>query len=167
MTRPVINDPADEAGAPPKRIVIGLGNRFRQDDAAGLVVACRLRERVPHTVTVVEHDGDPLDLLPLWTGQDLAILIDALNVPGEAGKIRRFDPDVDLPPNRESIVSSHGHSLWDACELASLLRSQPGRTLIFAIAGERFGYGEQLSPEVEHAVDAVLSRILTTLSEFE
>ena len=145
-------------------IVIGLGNRFRQDDAVGLIVAQRIQERVQSTVRVIEHAGDPLDLLTIWSGYELAILIDALNLPGAPGKIRRFDPDIDLPPRRETIFSSHGHSLWDAFELANLLGQRPERALVFAISGNRFDYGEDLSPEVEQAIESTIACVLATLS---
>ena len=123
------------AASTPRVLVIGLGNRFRQDDAVGLLVAKRLREIDSSHVEVIEHEGDPLDLLPLWTRRDLAIVIDALNLPGNLGQIYQFDPDVDTPPNRETAVSSHGHSLWDAWELANLLDQRPQRAVILAVAG--------------------------------
>ena len=144
-------------------IVIGLGNRFRQDDAVGLVVARQLRKAVPR-VSIVEHEGDPLDLLSLWIGHDLAILIDALNAPEEAGHVRFLDPDVDAPPDRAAIVSSHGHSLWDAWDLACLLDQRPQRALIIAISGRNFGYGEELSPEVRRAVKAATSHALSAVA---
>ncbi len=113
---------------------------------------------------VVEHAGDPLDLLSVWSGYDLAILVDALNAPDEAGAVRRFDPAVDLPPDRESIVSSHGHSLWDAWELSGLLGHRPNRTLVFTVSGARFDQGEGCSPEVEVAVDEIVQCLLNLLS---
>ncbi len=145
-------------------IVIGLGNRFRQDDAVGLVVAQRLLKKVLSDVQVIEHDGDPLDLLTIWSGCELAILVDALNSPGDVGEIHRFDPDTDLPPRRETIFSSHGHSLWDAFELADLLGQRPERVIVFAISGSRFDYGEDLSPEVDRAIDSTISCVLARLS---
>lgn len=167
VTFPVPGDLKGESVPSPARVVIGIGNRFRQDDAVGLIIAQRIRALVPSSVLVIEHDGDPLDLLPVWSGRDLAILIDALHAPEEAGKIRRFNPGVDLPPNREAIISSHGHSLWDALELANVLGKRPQHSVIFTITGRQFGYGETLSPEVEDAIDDAVPRILAALDEYE
>lgn len=147
-------------------IIIGIGNRFRQDDAVGLVVARRLRALTPH-FPVVEHEGDPLDLLSRWDGHDLAILIDALNAPDEVGRVRRFDPGEHVRPAGEAIVSSHGHSLWDAYTLAGLLGQQPERVLIYAISGARFGHGENLSAAVEHAVDEVVASVLAEVRQYD
>ncbi len=36
-----------------RHVVVGVGNRFRRDDSAGLYVAERLQDRVP------ERSGDP------------------------------------------------------------------------------------------------------------
>ncbi len=152
------------AASAPRVLVIGLGNRFRQDDAVGLLVAKRLREIDSSHVEVIEHEGDPLDLLPLWTRRDLAIVIDALNLPGNLGQIYQFDPDVDTPPNRETAVSSHGHSLWDAWELANLLDQRPQRAVILAVAGRQFGQGEGLSPEVGAAVDGAAGLVIELVS---
>jgi len=140
-------------------VVIGLGNRYRQDDAVGLLVASRLSGTTIPDVDVIEHDGDPLDLLSIWADRTLAIVVDALNVPGNLGQIHQFDLDVDSPPNRESVVSSHGHSLWDAWELASLLGQRPRRAVVIAVAGRRFDQGDHLSPEVEAAVDGAVERV--------
>ncbi len=140
-------------------LIVGLGNRYRQDDAVGLLVASRLKNISDDGVEVLEHDGDPLDLLPIWTGRTLAIVIDALNLRQTAGTIYEFDPDADLPPNRESIVSTHGHSLWDAWELAILLSQRPDRAVIVAVAGRLFGQGADLSTEVEAAIDGVVERV--------
>ncbi|MGA7672315.1 MAG: hydrogenase maturation protease [Nitrolancea sp.] len=148
----------------PRVLIIGLGNRYRQDDAVGLFVVRRLSATTDVRVQVVEHDGDPLDLLPIWSGSKLAIIVDALNLRQKAGMIYQFDPDADLPPNRESIVSSHGHSLWDAWELAKLLSQRPQRAMIFAIAGRQFGQGEGLSPEVEAAIEVVAKRVIEFVS---
>ncbi len=150
----------------PRVAVIGLGTRYRQDDAVGLLAVQRLRDMAGADVEVIEHEGDPLDLLPIWSGRALAIIIDALNLPEKVGRIYQFDADVDTPPNRESVVSSHGHSLWDAWELANLLDQRPRRAIVFAIAGRQFGQGEGLSPEVERAIDGVVGQVRDEIGRF-
>ena len=48
------------------RLVIGIGNDFRGDDAAGLMVARRLRGTPLHDVEIVESAGDAAALMELW-----------------------------------------------------------------------------------------------------
>ena len=40
-------------------VVIGVGNRWRRDDAAGLEVIDALQGRVDDSVLLVESDGEP------------------------------------------------------------------------------------------------------------
>ena len=57
-------------------IVIGLGNEFRHDDAAGLIAARRLRDA---GVAAEEYDGDLMMVMDRWKGSDAVILIDAVS----------------------------------------------------------------------------------------
>lgn len=41
----------------PQVLVIGVGNAYRRDDAVGLVVARRLREKDLKGLTVIEESG--------------------------------------------------------------------------------------------------------------
>ena len=58
--------------------VIGIGNRFRRDDAAGLEVARKVRERLDSRVRIVELEGEPIDVLDVWTSDDEVIVADAV-----------------------------------------------------------------------------------------
>lgn len=145
-------------------IVIGVGNRFRQDDSVGLMVARRVRSHVPPEIQVVEHDGDPLELLEIWSRHELAILIDALNAPAEAGRVRVFDVESGSPPDERTVVSSHGHSLWEALELARTFDKHPRRVVVVAIAGRHFGFGDALSPEVQDAVEEASRQVSALIS---
>ena len=46
-----------------ERLVVGIGNPDRGDDAVGRLVARALRGRVPADVRVVEQDGEATALL--------------------------------------------------------------------------------------------------------
>ena len=51
-----------------------LGNRFRGDDAVGLLVGDRLREA---GIDVQECEDEPTRLLDSWAELDLLVLVDA------------------------------------------------------------------------------------------
>jgi len=57
-------------------LVIGIGNAYRYDDAAGLAVACRLRAEHLEGVQILEHSGEGGSLLELWQGAAAIILVD-------------------------------------------------------------------------------------------
>ena len=57
--------------------MIGIGNPYRSDDAAGLMPARLLRRQLPISPSVFEHGGRGTSLMDLWTGADCVIVVDA------------------------------------------------------------------------------------------
>lgn len=141
-------------------IVIGVGNAFRSDDAAGLVAARRLRERVPAGTRVLELEGDLSALLEAWKGAESVVLIDAM-APGAApGTVLRFEAR-DAPPAARSFRgSTHAFGIVEALELARALGQLPPREVVYGIEGKSFDAGEGLTPEVAAAVGQVIEMVL-------
>jgi hydrogenase maturation protease len=143
-------------------LVAGLGNRLRGDDAAGLEAARVVAERATD-VLVVEHEREPTDLIELWDGARVAIVIDALEG-NEPGRIRRFEADRDELPRRLSTsASTHALELAEVVELARSLDRLPDRLVVLGIEGERFETGAGLSPPVERAVEEAAELALAEL----
>jgi len=44
-------------------LIIGIGNEYRSDDAVGLIVARRLKERLADSAIVLEQSGDGAALM--------------------------------------------------------------------------------------------------------
>jgi hydrogenase maturation protease len=131
-------------------LVVGLGNRLRGDDAAGLEAARLVGERAPD-VRVVAHEREPTDLIELWHGTRLTIVLDALQG-DEPGRIHRFEAGRDELPRRIwGSASTHALELAEVVELARSLDRLPDRLLVLGIEGERFETGTGLSPRVERA----------------
>ncbi len=145
-------------------IVIGLGNRLRGDDAAGLEVARLVRERAPD-VRAVEHEREPSDLIELWSDARLAIVVDA--IAGEKpGGIHRLEAGRDgLPAPRSTGASTHALALGEVIELARALDRLPGRLLVLGIEGTRFDTGAGLSPPVTKATVEAAELVLAELDE--
>jgi hydrogenase maturation protease len=151
----------------PCRKVIGVGNGWRGDDAAGLVAARRLRELVPEGVEVSEAEGDLSSLLDLWASADEVLVIDAVRSGAAPGALQRVDARATSLPARFARRSTHAVGLAEAVELGRALGRLPSRLIVFGIEGERFEPGERLSSRVEsgvsRAVDAVREELSTTL----
>lgn len=148
-----------------RRIVVGIGNPARGDDGAGRAVAQRLRGMLPAGVAVEELDGEATALLAALDGAAAAYLIDAC-VSGEpAGTIRRFDLAAGRLPPTAAALSSHGIGLAEALELARALGQLPPRCILYAIAGETFETGAELSPAVKEAVGEAACRLRAELAE--
>jgi hydrogenase maturation protease len=149
-------------------VVIGVGNRLRGDDAAGLEVARRVREgSVPDGVVVRELEGEGVGLLDLWSGADAVVLVDTIRSGARAGAIRRLDASTEpLPATLRGSSSTHAVGVAEAIELARALGRLPARVVVYGIEGRRFDAGAPVSPDVVTALDAAADAVLAELRTF-
>ena len=145
-------------------VLIGVGNELRGDDAAGLLVARRLRERAAKQAVVLACQADPAELLTAWTGADLAIVVDTVVSGAAPGTIQRFDVSAAPLPAKLIGFSTHGLGLAEAIELARALDRLPSRTIVYGIEGSSFSAGAPLDPAVERAIDETLTRVMAELA---
>jgi hydrogenase maturation protease len=140
-------------------MVIGVGNRFRSDDAVGLVVAERLNARhAPSAVVVWERDV--LGLGDVWRDADVAVVVDAMASSDPPGSIRRFDVGAAPLSCGGFRCSTHGFGVADAVELARSTGALPGRLIVYGVVGQCFDHGDDLSEPVARVVDGLVERIL-------
>ena len=145
-------------------VVIGVGNELRGDDAAGLLVAQRLRDRAATQAVVLVCEADPAELLPAWTGAQVAIVVDTVVSGAAPGTIQRFDVSAAPLPAKLTAFSTHGLGVAEAIELARALDRLPGRTIVYGIEGSSFSVGAPLDPTVERAIDETLTRVIAELA---
>ncbi len=140
-------------------VVIGIGNPDCGDDAAGVLVARRLREL---GVDAWEQRGAALEVIEAWSGADAAILVDAVMTGAPTGTAGKWDGDtVRVLRNRNA--SSHGFGLAEAVELARALGRLPPTLRIYGIEGRSFEPGSGPSPEVLESVELVSRQILAEM----
>jgi hydrogenase maturation protease len=139
-------------------VVVGLGDLMRGDDAAGLLVARRMRQREPR-IEVVETPDVAACLDVLRRGERV-IVVDAMRSGAPAGTVRRIDVREEPLPASFSPGSTHALDLGTAVELARALGTLPRRTVVYGIEGARFRLGEAVSPEVLAAVARVVEAVL-------
>lgn len=135
------------------RIVIGVGNRDRGDDAAGVAVAEDLAGVTTHVV-----DAGALDLFELWSAHDTVVVVDAMRSGAEPGSIRLFDV-TDTPLPEETFASTHSFGPAVGIELARALGRMPSRIEVIGIEAGDFTTGGELSPPVAIAVHEVARRL--------
>ena len=140
------------------RLIVGVGNAFRRDDAAGLAAATRLHGLLP-AIRVLAREGDLASLLDDWRGADAVIVVDATSSGSEPGTIRRYDAHERPLPAAFTRSSTHSFGIAEAVELARALGRLPARVVVFGIEGRDFTPGDALSPDVEAAVDEVVRRV--------
>ncbi|MGZ8783730.1 MAG: hydrogenase maturation protease [Gaiellaceae bacterium] len=146
-----------------RRVVVGVGNAYRGDDAVGIAVAERLRGRVPQDVDVVECEQEPSRLLDAWHGADLALVVDACASGEPPGTVHRFDVSGEPLPARVFRSSTHAFGVGDAVELARALERLPPQVVVYGVEGGQFAAGAGLSPEVESAVEQVADEVIREL----
>jgi len=136
-------------------LIIGIGNEYRTDDAAGLLAARKIKTLGIKGIDVTENNGDGADLIEKWTGRKLVILIDAVLSGSAPGTLHRFDlPGLELP-SEFFRFSTHLFSVNQAIYLSASLGNLPRNLVILGIEAASFEAGVGLSPEVESAVNNI------------
>jgi len=154
-------DTATEQRRSPHVVVAGLGNEYRRDDGAGLLVAAGIAGR-----TGAEDIGpivDPLDLLGRWDNADVAIVIDAIRSGSAPGTVQLIELSAESagPP----VTSTHGISLARVLRLAEIVGHRPQRLIVVGIEGADFGNGRGLSPAVAAALPVAVQTVVAVIEE--
>ena len=146
-------------------LVIGLGNAYRRDDAAGLEVAQRIRAAAVPGLRVLEHEGDPSWLVETWSDARRVFIVDAVASGASPGTVHRFDAAVDPPRAEFAHRGTHAVSVADAIELGRALDRLPGRLVVYGIEGSRFEAGIGMTASVRTAAARVADRLLAELAK--
>lgn len=146
-------------------IVIGVGNEYRGDDAAGRLVARRLTDQVPADVTVCECSGESATLMETWQGYDRVYLVDAVESRQPPGTIHRIAAHEQEMPRDFFHTSTHAFSLAEAIELARALDQLPAEVLVCGVEGKWFEAGKKLTPAVEAAITTLSDQLLDELKK--
>jgi hydrogenase maturation protease len=157
----------DQALAPPKVLLLAVGNPDRGDDGVGILVAQELRGRLPADVTLLARSGDMLSLIEDWAGFDVLLCVGAaapatgcMTTPG---RIHRFDLASDALPRELAFTSSHAFGLAEAIALARVLERAPPTIIVYAVEGGCFEGGSALTPEVASAAGVTADRVLAEI----
>lgn len=146
-----------------RTLVLGVGNPIMTDDAVGLRVARRVRERLRpgDPVEVRESHRGGLDLVDLMTGFHRAVVVDAFLLDSAPpGTVLRKDlADFALT---QHLFGAHGVDLPTAIALGRELgAAMPEEVRIVGVVVEDpYTLGETMSPAVEAAVEAAAGVVL-------
>jgi hydrogenase maturation protease len=140
-------------------LLVGLGNRDRGDDGVGPVVVGRVSVAGARVVEVV----DPLDLLELWAGVDLVVVVDAVRGGRPAGEVVVLEAGAEpLPAGAWAATGragTHALGLAAAVELARVLDRLPDRLVVVGVEAAGFEHGAGLSPPVAAAVERAAATV--------
>ena len=143
-----------------KPLIIGLGNQYRSDDAVGLEVASLLKKNFDEIADVVIYQGNPLDLLEIWTGRDCVFIIDAVSSgEQEVGFVYRFLPHEEEIPAVFSRASTHLIDVVQVIELGKTLGNCPKQLFVYGIEASQFALEQSISQKLNNKVPDILKTI--------
>ncbi len=149
----------------PKTLIIGIGNRFRGDDALGCVLVDNIQTLCLPDVEVITHSGEPASLIDLWQSRKNVFLVDAVSSCAEPGTIHYIDlQEQGLPDNFRSY-STHAFGIAEAVELARALNKLPPKIVFYGIEGKSFAATETLSPEMMAALEDIKTLVVHNIKD--
>jgi hydrogenase maturation protease len=140
--------------------IIGIGNLYRSDDAAGWAVIDSLDGRAPQGIALYKLHPDIGQMLGLFTEHSTLFLIDAWKGPKKGPAFVRFDPMKDGKLLRTSCTSTHGISVKSCIDLAEALSMLPKKIIIYAIRVENTTLSTSMTTEIQKTIEKVASTIL-------
>lgn len=146
-------------------LVVGIGNAWRGDDAAGLLVAHALRARELPDVTVVDAAGVDTDLIDLWQDAGRVILVDAVVSGAAPGTVHCFDLSHDDLPATHAFCSTHALDLAAVVELARVLDRLPAELWVFGIEATDFAHGHAVGAAVLHGLNECVEAIIAAAAQ--
>lgn len=129
-------------------LVVGLGNRYRGDDAVGPAVVDLLAESEVATAC-----GDPMGDIHRWSNFDYVVLVDAMRSGRSTGTIDWVD--ADQLDTTHGYVSTHSFGPPELIGLARVLDLLPTRLEVIGIEAATFAVGAAMSPEVAASARSV------------
>lgn len=148
----------------PRATVVGVGNEYRRDDGIGPALITHLTGCVPDDVVLAVCDGEPSQLLEVWSQAELSVVVDAvLTESPEPGRIHRTTLPGDPDGHSHGAGGTHGLGIPDAVALAEALGRAPGRLVVLAVEAGDLGLGLGLTPEVAAVLPELGRRVLAEL----
>ncbi len=151
----------------PVVLVAGIGSPYRGDDGVGPLVAATVA-----TGSLAARDvgplEDPLDLLGVWDGADLVVVVDAVRSGAPVGTLRVLELNAETPrdaPGGPAVTSTHGIGLAGVLRLARAIDRAPRRLVVVAVEGQTFELGGAMSDAVAASVPEAVRRVRELIEE--
>lgn len=148
-------------------LIVCIGNDLVADDGAGRAVYAGLAA-VPLAADtrLVSLGLGGIDLLEVIAGEDLLVVVDAVQLGAAPGFVHVLDWEA-IPALGPQPVSGHGIGIREAIEVGRRLCPEkiPRHIYLIGIEGKCFDQlGQSMSPEVASAVPRAVDQVLRLLS---
>ena len=141
-------------------LIIGVGNSFRGDDAAGIIAARNLKNLLPDHFDVKEMSGEGVEIMEAIEKYPRVIIIDAVQSGSDPGRIHRLHAGQEKIPSDFFHYSTHAFSVAEAVEMSRALKQLPDDVTVFGIEGKTWEAGAEITPAVSQAIEQVTQMIV-------
>ncbi len=149
-----------------RALIVCIGNELVADDGVGRAIYERLRAQpLPDRVRLVFLGLGGIDLLEELAGEELLVVVDGVQLGGEAGTVHRLGWE-QLPPTPPRPVSGHGIGIREAIGVGRILYPErmPQEIHLIGIEGSCFNeLGGGLTEAVARAVPRAVAAIVNLL----
>ena len=143
----------------PDTLIIGYGNALRGDDGAGYIAAELLREGIQNpAVEILSVQQLVPELMEPISRARQVLFIDAA-ITGRAGRFQR----VPLRPAPACSRFTHHATPETLLAGAQSLYGHTPEALLYTIPGTFFEIGQELTPSVRRAVEALVAELMAVL----
>lgn len=135
--------------------LIALGNRLMGDDAAGIVIAEKLKELLEkYDIEVIIGETDTEYCFYKINEEDFLIIIDSTYYGKKPGSISLIPLNIIIN-SRRNLCSQHQRSLFDLL----LMHKKQVNGLLIGIEAKEIYFSDTLSHELQNSIEDICSNI--------
>ena len=152
-------------GAPPRVLVLGIGNVLWADEGFGVrcVEALHQRYELPEGVSLLDGGTQGLYLLDHVCAADHVLVLDAIDYKLPPGTLRVFR-DGEVPVWADTLMSLHQATFQELLSLARLRNRFPEKITLIGVQPDVLDdLGGSLSPAVRARLDEAVDLAVTEL----
>jgi len=129
-------------------VILGMGNTLRSDDAAGSLLAARIKDRVSYTVYDAGQSPENYLEKIIKEKPDTILIIDAVDLGGKPGEFRLMEAR-DL--KTVNLFSTHNASI--SLAINYLKNNLQADIIILIIQPKGISFGEGLSQQISETLN--------------
>ncbi len=148
-----------------RKIVLGIGNLLLRDDGIGVHLVRALEDRrLPPDVEVIDGGTAGCDLLPLLSGAEKIIIVDALKGGEPPGAVYRLTPQDFQQQADYDVISLHDIGIMDALKMLELMDGYMPAAVIIGVEPGQIEVGLDLTPEVSASLPFILDLVMREIA---
>lgn len=140
-------------------LILGIGNILQSDDGIGIHIVNHIAKsiKLPDDVEAIDGGTAGFDLVPLLTGREKIIIVDALRVDDKPGSIYRFKPE---DARKTRAFSLHEVGIIEIIDMLRLLGENPEIEIIGVVPEDIDTLDMNISPSVRRSIPQVIIHIM-------